>query len=178
MKKDVVVVLATLALGCATQPPARPLAPAAPIPAEMQKLAFYVGEWDCEGVDTTPGAAAKKEALHVSVTRQLEGAWLAVAVSDEHGAVTTELKGFDPKAGRFRHLWAIRDGQSGSLTSTGGWDNEQIVLEEDHPAPASITRMVFTKIDDQHFTHREDTNTGKGFVPAYLKSCHKVAGNR
>lgn len=99
--------------------------------------------------------------------------WLSVYVFEKGTQLTAELKGVDGK-GAFHHLWTSTDGSSGTLTSTTGWANNALVFDEDHPLPTEKSRMTFAKIDDTHYTHRAEVDTGKGYQLIFEKTCHKA----
>jgi hypothetical protein len=94
----------------------------------MQSLAFYVGNWDCEG-DTynAVGKVTGKEKLLVEVTPDMDN-WIDVFVNENGKRVTSEIKGWDPTAKEFHHYWTGSDGTSGSYTSKG-WEGNEMVYQ-------------------------------------------------
>lgn len=162
----------------ACQAAARPaaVAPAPRRPAlapEMRGLSFYVGEWQCRGVSTDEkGARHPHGALRVSVVPVLDGTWLEVRVFENGVPATSELKGYDRQAHRYRHVWATGDGQSGSLSSSG-WEGDHMVFHDDHPPPDARERATFTRVDDTHYSHRSELDTGGGYRLAFEKTCRK-----
>ncbi len=156
-------------LGCAHAPVNR-------LPAlgpSLSKVEFYVGRWRCDGLEYDgKGAVTKKyPGLEIRVAPEFAN-WLRVEVFDGGEQVTSELKGVDPK-GVWHHIWAASDGTFGSLTSDG-WNADQLVFEEDHPAPTERTRMIFTKVDATHYTHKAEVDRGSGFTLDFEKTCRKV----
>lgn len=147
-------------------------APHASLPAGMTELAFYVGDWRCEGVAYDAGVRAAPVPLEIHVRPVLGGSWLEVAVFDRTGQRTTELKGYDPATKQLHHIWATPDGAWGSLTSHG-WAGANLVFDVDQPDPKAKERMTFTRVDDTHFTHRAEVDEGRGYQLAYEKTCHK-----
>lgn len=158
-----------LLVGCSTAPP--PRMPASPAPKD---LAFYAGKWSCQAtVYDDSGKAASQLALEVGVDPDIAN-WFAIHVSLDGKRVTSELKGFDAKTGLYRHLWTSEDGTAGSLSSRG-WTGNQLVFDEDHPVEAEgKTRMTFTKIDDDHYTHRAEIDRGAGYKVQLEKACKRV----
>jgi hypothetical protein len=160
-----------VAAGCAhSSPPPVAAAPSATPPAS---LAFYVGHWQCSGTSYDAKGAVEKQwpALEVAVTPELPH-WLKIIVYDHGKQVTSELKGLDGK-GAYHHVFADDEGGYGSVTSPG-WTGNRLVFDEDHPDPSGKTRMTFTKVDDTHYTHSEEVDSGAGYKLAFEKTCHKV----
>lgn len=140
---------------------------------EMKRLSFYVGEWQCRGVSTdVDGTRHEHGALRVSVVPVLDGTWLEVRVSEDGVPATSELKGYDPHAHRFRHVWATGEGQTGSYTSPG-WVGNQMVFLEDHPASGRPERTVFTRLGETRYSHRAEVDTGSGYRVEFEKTCSK-----
>lgn len=146
-------------------------APAAVGPS-LSKVEFYVGRWQCEGREYDAQGAVTKTypKLEIRVAPAL-ASWLRVEVFDGGEQITSELKGVDAK-GVCHHIWVANDGSSGSLTSPG-WSGDQLVFEEDHPAPSERTRMIFTKIDATHYTHKAEVDRGSGFKLDFEKTCSR-----
>ena len=156
-------------LGCAHAPVSRvPV-----ISPSLSTVEFYVGRWQCDGRQYDGQGAVTKRypGLEIRVAPAFAN-WLRVEVFDGAEQITSELKGVDPK-GVWHHIWAANDGTFGSLTSPG-WDGDQLVFEEDHPAPAERTRMTFTKTDVTHYTHKAEVDRGSGFTLDFEKSCRKL----
>jgi hypothetical protein len=162
--------LAFLIVASAACTSARPTTPVSPA---LATLAFYVGDWACDGTAFDPaGTPTEHLTLGVEVRPAIEN-WFRITVLEHGTPVTSELKGFDPTTRTFHHLWTSRDGSSGSLTSATGWHGNTLVFDEDHAAPTSRTRMTFTKVDDTHFTHRAETDLGAGYRVEFEKRCTK-----
>jgi hypothetical protein len=156
------------AAGCAHAPQPAPAAAIPPAP-----LAFYVGHWKCEGTSYDAKGAVEKQwpALEVAVTPEF-ASWLKIVVYDHGKQVTSELKGIDGK-GAYHHVFTDDEGGYGSVSSPG-WTGNRLVFDEDHPDPSGKTRMTFTKIDDTHYTHTAEVDTGTGWKLGFEKTCHKV----
>ncbi len=139
----------------------------------LSKVAFYVGRWRCDGLAYDEQGAVTKNypGLDIRVAPEFAN-WLRVEVFDGGQQITSELKGVDPK-GVWHHIWASDDGAYGSLTSPG-WNGDQLVFDEDHPAPTERTRMTFTKTDATHYTHTAEVDRGNGFRLEFEKTCHKL----
>jgi hypothetical protein len=153
-----------------------PRAPAS-VPAlstEMAPLGFYVGRWSCRGADLdASGATTHTYDLVVDVTPRLDGSWLEIVVSEGGIPVTHELKGFDHRDHKFHHVWATTDGEWGSLTSDG-WVGDGMTFVDDKPAPGTqAEHMVFTRVDDRHYSHRAESPTSDGWQPTFTKVCEK-----
>lgn len=154
----------------ATPPPAAPRPRLAP---EMERLSFYVGEWQCRGVSTEEsGARHEVPNLRVTVVPVLDGTWLEVRVFEDGVPATSELKGYDRHAHRFRHVWATGEGQTGSYTSPG-WVGNQMVFLEDHPTSGRPERTVFTRLGETRYSHRAEVDTGGGYRVEFEKTCTK-----
>lgn len=167
-----------IALGwlAACHPSAAAPPPAAPRPRlapEMERLSFYVGEWQCRGVSTEEsGARHEVPNLRVTVVPVLDGTWLEVRVFEGATPATSELKGYDRHAHRYRHVWASGEGQSGSYTSTG-WDGDHMTFEADHPEPGRRERAIFTRLGETRYSHRAEVDTGGGYRVEFEKTCTK-----
>jgi len=159
------------AAGCAhSSPPPVTAQPSATPPAA---LAFYVGHWQCSGTSYDDKGAVEKQwpALEVAVTPEFAN-WLKIVVYDHGKQVTSELKGLDAK-GAYHHVFTDDEGGYGSVSSPG-WTGNQLVFDEDHPDPSGKTRMTFTKIDDTHYKHTAEVDSGAGWKLGFEKTCHKV----
>jgi len=168
--KLVGVVLAAVGCGRAAR------APDAPVSPSLASLAFYIGDWQCAGTQfDEAGTPTEHLDLAIEVRPALEN-WFRITVLEHGTPLTSELKGYDPTTKSFHHLWTSRDGSSGSLTSTAGWQGNTLVFDEDHADAASKTRMTFTKLDDTHYTHRAETDTGAGYRLGFEKHCTKRGG--
>ncbi|MGE0868205.1 MAG: hypothetical protein AB7P03_06580 [Kofleriaceae bacterium] len=160
------------------QPAAPPTSAASsastPLSPELERLRFYLGEWSCK-VDVYDGGDQVKstEELAVLVHPVLAGTWLSIEVIENGKKVTSELKGYDATNKRWRHLWVADNGQNGSLSSDG-WHGDQMVFLDDPPLPGTKGgRMTFTKISDNDYSHRAETDNGNGFRIDFEKRCHK-----
>jgi hypothetical protein len=151
--------LLVVLVGCAHAVPA-PVAALKPVGPRAASLAFYVGSWSCSVTDETGAVAKDYPRLEVVVAPSYAN-WLSIEVWGKGAKLTSELKGVDDK-GVFHHVWTADDGEYGSLT------------EEDHPAAGSKTRMTFTKLDDTHYTHLAEVDTGAGWKTDFQKTCRKV----
>lgn len=161
--------LAALALitGCAHSTPA-PVAATAPAP-----LAFYVGSWKCTATEYDDKGAVAKEWPGLGVTVSADYAsWIRIVVYDHGKQVTSELMGIDDK-GHYHHVYTADDGSYGSLTSPG-WTGDKLILDDDHPDPNGKSRMTLIKIDDTHYKHTAETDTGTGFKLAVEKTCQRA----
>ncbi|HUS62997.1 MAG TPA: hypothetical protein VMZ28_00595 [Kofleriaceae bacterium] len=163
--------LALLApLGCAAAPPAPPASPA--LAPAMRSLAFYVGEWDCQGTIYDGGKPQPPLPYHVSVHPILDGSWLEVKFYQGDELIASELKGYDESARRYRHIGGTGGGASFS-SSADGWQGDHMVFHDDHPLPGEHQRTVFTHLSDTRYSHRAEADTGAGFEPDFEKTCEK-----
>jgi hypothetical protein len=163
-----------LAAGCAHSSPQPPAQAQPPVQAQPPPaLAFYVGHWKCTGTsyDAKGAVEAQFPALEVAVTPEYTS-WLKVVVYDHGKQVTSELKGIDAK-GVYHHVFTDDEGGYGSVSSPG-WTGNQLVFDEDHPGASGKTRMTFTKLDDAHYTHKAEVDSGAGWKLGFEKTCHKV----
>jgi hypothetical protein len=88
--------------------------------AEMQPLAFFLGEWNCEGEFI---ASKKPTAAHISTTPDLDGAWVAFRWTDQAPSQfhALELFGYDKGAKHFTNF--IHDNFGGvRLFNSPGWE--------------------------------------------------------
>jgi hypothetical protein len=140
----------------------------------MQSLAFYIGQWNCEGVQyDDSGEITGKEQLLVEVTPDMDN-WIHVVVSEHGKRVNSELKGWDPAGNVFHHYWTGSDGSSGSFASKG-WQGNEMLFEDDRAIGNQRFRMRFVKIDDTHYNHAADVSTNhQEWKRDYQKTCHKI----
>jgi hypothetical protein len=148
-------------------------APRPPLVPEMRRLSFYVGEWQCRGVATDDdGSQHVYDSLRISVAPVLDGSWLEVRVFENGVPATSELKGYDRHARRYRHVWAAGEGQSGSYSSAG-WVGNRMVFDADHPASGRRERAIFTMLSDTRYSHRSEVDAGEGYRVDFEKTCRK-----
>jgi hypothetical protein len=105
-----------------SQTPA-PSAPAALKP-EIQPLAYFLGEWNCEGEFT---ASKKPIAAHISTTPDLDGAWIAFRWTDRAPSQfhALELFGYDKTAKHFTNF--IHDNFGGvRMFNSSGWEADTL----------------------------------------------------
>jgi hypothetical protein len=94
----------------------------AALKAEMQPLAFFLGEWNCEGEFI---ASKKPIAAHISTTADLDGSWIAFRWTDRAPSQfhALELFGYDKAAKHFTNF--IHDNFGGvRLFHSPGWEAE------------------------------------------------------
>lgn len=87
---------------------------------EMQPLAYFLGEWNCEGEFT---ASKKPIAAHISTIPDLDGAWIAFRWTDRDPSPfhALELFGYDKTAKHFTNF--IHDNFGGvRLFNSPGWE--------------------------------------------------------
>jgi len=92
--------------------------------AEMQPLAFFLGEWNCEGEFI---ASKKPIAAHISTTPDLDGAWIAFRWTDRAPSPfhALELFGYDKTAKHFTNF--IYDNFGGvRLFNSPGWEADTL----------------------------------------------------
>ncbi|MEQ1505316.1 MAG: hypothetical protein ABMB14_24000 [Myxococcota bacterium] len=142
--------------------------------AKMDPLAFYVGDWQCDwrdldgaGVETASGQ------VEVRVRPVVDGTWLSVEVVADGAVVSSELKGWDAAANRYRHVFVWGAGGYGTASSPG-WIGDTLVFTVD-PADGKRDRhperMVFHKESDTAFEHRMEVWGASGYHPATIKRC-------
>jgi hypothetical protein len=91
---------------------------------EMQPLAYFLGEWNCEGEFT---ASKKPIAAHVSTTPDLDGSWIAFRWTDKAPSPfhALELFGYDKTAKHFSNF--IYDNFGGvRLFNSPGWEADTL----------------------------------------------------
>jgi hypothetical protein len=91
---------------------------------EMQPLAFFIGEWNCEGEFI---ASKKPTAARISATPDLDGSWIAFRWTDREPSSfhALELFGFDKTAHRFTNF--IHDNFGGArLFNSPGWEADTL----------------------------------------------------
>jgi hypothetical protein len=98
--------------------------PAPALKPEMQPLAFFLGEWNCEGEFT---ASKKPIAAHISTTPDLDGSWIAFRWTDRAPSPfhALELFGYDKTAKHFTNF--IYDNFGGvRLFNSSGWEADTL----------------------------------------------------
>lgn len=151
-------------------------APAGVAPANgLGALAFYVGDWDCTWAELGPDGevVGEEHPVSVEVRPEIASAWLTVKVFDDAGAlVSTELKGWDPAARVFRHLYGGADGFGGMAESPGFvGDDMTFTIVDPARKPSRVERMVFTRVSDDRFLHRIEVPDGKTYRAVSRKQC-------
>ena len=108
-------------------PRMRGQAPASAAPAlktEMQPLAFFIGEWNCEGEFI---ASKKPIAAHISTAPDLDGSLIAFRWTDQAPSTfhALELFGYDKAAKHFTNF--IHDNFGGvRLFDSPGWEADTL----------------------------------------------------
>jgi hypothetical protein len=167
-----IVSLLVVAAACHAPPAAKPQ-PSAQLGPGLEKLAFYVGDWACDGVGYDAQGKPNEHASLIVRVRPAFGSWLEITVWKNGKQLTTELKGWEAETKKFHHIWATPEGAWGSLTSPD-WDGDHLVFEDDHPDPKARGRMTFKLGDDTHYTHRAEVDEGAGYRLDYEKTCRKT----
>jgi len=122
-----VAVLFVATSGASSQTPTSS-APAALKP-EMQSLAYFIGEWNCEGEFI---ASKKPIAAHISTAPDLDGSWIAFRWTDREPSPfhALELFGFDKTAHHFTNF--IHDNFGGvRLFNSPGWEADRLTWTGD-----------------------------------------------
>ncbi len=108
---------------------------------QLQPLAFFVGEWNCEGEFI---ASKKQIAAHIAVATDMEGSLITFRWSDKepNRFHALELWGFDKSANHFTNF--IHDNFGGVREfSSPGWDNDTLTWTGDLLATPSATTQRF-----------------------------------
>ena len=95
---------------------------ASTLKTEIEPLAFFVGQWSCDGEFT---ASKKPISSHIAAAPDLDGAWLALRWDDNDPNVfhALELWGFDKTAKRFTNH--THDNFGGvRFFNSPGWDGD------------------------------------------------------
>ena len=131
-----VVSLAFLMALSAAAPGMESQTPASSMPAalkpEMHALAYFLGEWNCEGEFT---ASKKPIAAHISTTPDLDGSWIAFRWTDREPSPfhALELFGYDKSANHFNNF--IHDNFGGvRLFYSPGWEADTLTWTGNAPA--------------------------------------------
>jgi Protein of unknown function (DUF1579) len=102
-----------------------PTSTAAPVlKPDVQPLAFFLGEWNCEGEFI---ASKKPIAAHISTTLDLDGSWIAFRWTDQAPSNfhALELFGYDKSAKHFTNF--IYDNFGGvRLFNSPGWEADTL----------------------------------------------------
>lgn len=155
------LVLAASCAGHAAGSATPPLAPA------LQPLAFYVGDWSCQGrmfaTATTPESTW---AAAVHVRPDAGGGVLSVHMVGPGSNRSAELKGIDPEKGTWFHVWASGDGGWGSLSGT--WTGDALIAIDDRDV---AHRTVFTRLSNDKYSHRDERETDGVWEPVWEKTC-------
>jgi hypothetical protein len=122
------VALFTLLVLVALAPQMRSQTPASSAPPtlkpDMQPLAFFLGEWNCEGEFI---ASKKPISAHISTTPDLDGSWIAFRWTDREPSPfhALELFGYDQTAKHFTNF--IHDNFGGvRLFNSPGWEADTL----------------------------------------------------
>jgi hypothetical protein len=152
---------------CAT--PKAATAPPAHLVSPLDSLAFYVGEWTCDGTQfATKDAPEQHWKAKMHVTPALDGTWLSVEMLGPGMNRTAEHKGYDPTAKQWIHVAVGTEGSWGVYRSAG-WSGAQMVFTPDDKADHTVS--TFTRIDERHYSHAVATETGEH---VWQKVCTKV----
>jgi hypothetical protein len=162
--------LLLLLAACSTRPaPAAPT-PTVPLAGELTKLAWYVGDWSCEGTQfATKDEPESKWKAEVHVRGDAGGGVAAIHMIGPGDNSTAEIKGYDPTTKRWYHVWSARDGSHGTLTATG-WEGESMTAVDDADPKH---RTVMTKLGADRYSHRDEQDAGEGFKPVWEKVCSR-----
>lgn len=161
--------LALVALALTASCAGRAAAPTTPALAPaLQPLAFYVGDWSCQGrVFATDAAPESTWTAAVHVRPDAGGGVLSVHMVGPGANRTAELKGVDPELGTWFHVWTSGDGGWGSLS--GGWTGDALIAIDDRDV---AHRTVFTKLSADQYSHRDEREDPTGaWKPVWEKVC-------
>ena len=140
----------------------------------VQKLAFYVGNWSCQGKEfATPTTKEENWTARIEVRPEAGGGAVAVHMFGPGDNLTAEIKGYNTKKNRWFHIWMSRDGSWGS-TSSDGFDGDRMISVDDDPASGGKKRTIFTKLGETRYSHREEADDGSGFHGVWEKVCEKA----
>jgi hypothetical protein len=152
-------------------PPAKPMSPAQPLVGEMQKLAWYVGDWSCEGTQfASKDGPEEKWKAEVHVRGDAAGGVAAIHMLGPGDNSTAEIKGYDPQTKRWYHVWTTRDGSHGTL-SASAWEGESLTAVDDADPKH---RTVMTRLGPDKYSHRDEQDAGEGFKPTWEKVCSRM----
>jgi hypothetical protein len=125
--------------------------------AELQPLASFVGEWNCEGefvASKTPIAA------HIAIAPDLDGTWLTFRWDDKapNRFHAFEVWGFDKTAKHFTNF--IYDNFGGArLFQSSGWEGDTLTWTGNALAspPAANERFTIERKSPKEFVISYDT---------------------
>jgi hypothetical protein len=134
-------------------------APAPELKPELQPLASFVGQWDCDGEFV---ASKKPIQAHISITPDLDGSWLMFRWDDKapNRFHAVEFWGYNKIAKRFSNF--IYDNFGGArLFESKGWDADTLIWAGDMLPAASGAE---TQINQRFVLERKSP---KEFVISY-----------
>ena len=151
-----------------------------PKPApEMAQLAYFEGNWTCEGkMHETPMSPAGTMTGTVSARRDLGGFFLTIDVTG-NSAGMPPFKGvvhetWDPIGKQFVMFWFDNMGGFARSTSPGVKDNVMIYDGESQMGPMKTkSRDTFTKHANGTFTHAWAAEIGGTMTPMGEQTCKK-----
>jgi len=139
-------------------------AAAAPVPAELEQLAFFKGHWQCSGrmwYCESPSGCATTGTTRIE--EAIGGAWLHVSGDEtmEGPPPQTFLfalyLGYDPRLKSFVSLGVASGGVYGTQYSKG-WKDDKFVLSADK----YLARDTFVRKGPDEFTHIADSKGKDG----------------
>jgi hypothetical protein len=163
MNKKTIATLALAALSALALSSTRAVA-APPNAAQMAKVAYWVGTWDCNWK-----AGQASGALVATFTPVMDGAWLEETEAVERGGKTVvqtmHFTGYDPSSGHWIHAGPNSDGtyevaQSDDLAT---WKNL---------LPAGTGEGKLVRPSDTEYIISEDFQQG-GKTETYVNDCKK-----
>ena len=134
-------------------------APAPELKPELQPLAFFAGQWDCDGEFV---ASKKPIQAHISIAPDLDGSWLIFRWDDKapNRFHAVEFWGYNKTAKHFSNF--IYDNFGGArLFESKGWDADTLIWAGDMLPAASGAE---TQINQRFVLERK---SAKEFVISY-----------
>jgi len=140
------------------------VAPAPPIPGELEQLAFFKGHWQCAGrmwyCESASGCATTGT---TRIEEAIGGAWLHVTGDETMEGSPPQTFffalyfGYDPRLKSFVSLGVASGGVYGTQYSKG-WNGDTFVLSPDK----YLARDTFVRKGANEFTHIADSKGKDG----------------
>ncbi len=146
--------------------------------AEMAKIAFFNGNWTCEGkMHESPMSPAGAMTGTAAIKSDLGGFFQSGAIKSSMGGMTVDgmfHATYDAGAKQFVMFWF--DSMGGwARSSSAGWSGDTMVYEgESHMGPMTMkSRDTFTKMGAAGMKHVMEAEMGGKWMTTGEETCRK-----